>query len=82
MILKGYKQMTLFLNLVLAVVLVLSIVLFTTTRKVNAEATAAVGSGNELTVAEQQVLGGHRMWANLSVVLIALVVAGFVLINL
>lgn len=73
--------MILLLNAILAVVLVLSVILFSAMRKVGAEAIAGLGSG-ELTVGEQQVAGGHRMWSNLSVVLMVLVVVGFVLINI
>lgn len=73
--------MSVFLNVVLVVVLALSIVLFVAMRKVAADAAASVPAGS-VSVADKQILGAHRLWSNLSIGLIALVIAGFVLINM
>lgn len=74
--------MTLLLNAILLVVLAISVIVSMSMSKVGKEAIASLPAAGVRNVGEEQVAAGHVMWSRLSFGLIALVVVGFVLVNI
>ena len=73
--------MALFLNAMLFVVLALSVALFVSMFKVGKETIASLPTYDARNVGEKQLAGMHVRWTQMSLVLICLVLAGFVLVN-